>query len=184
MWSATPIASQNWLSKPQTKFGVHWPKPRGQKKRERRELGGATEKRGKKKCDHWVKFNHLWFKFSFSTPRLHPAFIHGHVHAHLSGCERHWAGFWEALLSLSCSIWLLLHGCRTGRRPSLIPLFSTIFSLFLIQCPYRSTHQAAALCTARWQIAAEAECTCVSLCLIKKEKNRKRMWGEWEKIRL
>lgn len=180
MWSATPIASQNWLSKPQTKFGVHWPKPRGQKKRERRELGGATEKRRRKKS---VTTEWSLTTYDSSTPRLHPAFIHGHVHAHLSGCERHWAGFWEALLSLSCSIWLLLHGCRTGRRPSLIPLFSTIFSLFLIQCLYRSTHQAAALCTARWQIAAE--CTCVSVCLIKKKrKKRKHMWGEWEKIRL
>lgn len=41
---------------------------------------------------------------------------------------------------VSCSIWLLLHACWTG-RPLLIPLFFAIFSLLLIQCPYRSTHR-------------------------------------------
>ena len=48
MWSATPIASQNWLSKPQTKFGVHWPKPRGQKKGKEENWGEQQRKEEKK----------------------------------------------------------------------------------------------------------------------------------------
>lgn len=102
---------------------------RGDKKKKKKR---RAESWGGGECDHRVKFNHLQFKFSFSTPRLHRRFIHGEVDAHLFGWERHWAGFWEDLFSLSCSVWLLLHSCRTGGRPLLTLLLSTIFSLSLL----------------------------------------------------
>lgn len=44
MWSATPIVSHSSLSKPQTKFGVHWPKPKGTKKRGSGQ-GGAKDRK-------------------------------------------------------------------------------------------------------------------------------------------
>lgn len=61
---------------------------RGDKKKSEEERAGGGG-RGGGECDHRVKFNHLQFKFSFSTPRLHRRFIHGEVDAHLFGWERH-----------------------------------------------------------------------------------------------
>lgn len=123
----------------------------GNRKKER--TGGSN--REKKKGDHRVKFNHLRFKFSSSTPRLHAGFIHG-------ACARTPLRVREALSwiffssPLSCSVWLLLRGVRMALRssplffPSPSFLFSPLSSV-LTDPPTDSDP-----CAARWLIATAA----------------------------
>lgn len=164
MWSATLIASRSWSSKPQRKFGVHWPRPMGQKKKKKKqriEVGGATETR--KKCDHWVKSNHLRLKFSSSTPRIHS-----------QPCTRTplWVGeapswtlespAFSLLFHLAAAAWPPDRQTALAHPPFLYYLFSFAYPVSLQIHPLAAAH-----CSARWQIATLAVCTCVSLGLIK-----------------
>lgn len=143
MWSATLIASQSWYSKPQTKFGVHWPRPRGQKMVQ--ELEGGGVQRGN--CDHWVKFNHLQ-----SLASAHPAYTQTPL----------WVGevVSRTLQSLIFSS-LVPSGCYSMAVGQTDSPYSTLILYYLFSFAYLASSEihppAAAHCTARGKIATVGE---------------------------
>lgn len=170
MWSATPIVSKSWHSKPQTKFGVHWPRPWGQKKKKKswENRGGGGGRRRQEKS---VTTEGSLTTYDSSLASAHPAytldsFTAMYVHTHTHTPLWVWGARSRTLGSpafLSCSMWLLLHGRRTGRRPSFIPLLPTIFSIYAHPASSHIHPPTAAHCTDRWHLLG----LCVSICLIK-----------------
>lgn len=164
MWSATPIVSKSWHSKPQTKFGVHWPRPWGQKKKKKKAERTRGERQRQEKS---VTTEGSLTTYDSSLASAHPAYtpdsftaMYTHTPLWVWGARSRTLG---SPAFLSCSMWLLLHGCRTGRRPSFIPHLPTIFSIYAHPASSHIHPPTTVHCTDRWHLLG----LCLSMCLIK-----------------
>lgn len=175
MWSATLIVSQSRLAKPQTKFGVHWPRPGEQKKR-RRELGGEAQK---KKC---VTTEWSLTTYNSSLAPAHPAYT---PHS-FTGMYMHTPGGWGTELdSVKPSFSLLFHLAAAARLPDRqTALAHPPFLCYRFSLPYPLSLKIHPLTAVPYNQVTDSHFDCawayaLSMCLIKKTHVR-----EWEKIRL